>query len=104
MAGIFPNPVIPRARSLRTGSITVGTIAVRGDDVKAAPDRAIAIVADSGNTGTVYVGYDANVTPTTGFPMTANTVLLLNVDNLNNVWFIADAAGQTIRYIVEVLA
>ena len=93
-----------KAHSLRTGAITVGTSVVQGDDIAAAPDRAIVLVADSGNTGTVYVGHSSFVTTSTGFPLAAGTILQLNVDNLNDIYFVADAAGQVVRYIVEVLS
>ena len=104
-ADMLPVTVVrnQKAHSLRTGVITVGTVAVQGDDVAAAPDRAIALVADTANTGTVYVGRDGNVDVNTGFPLSASTVLQLNIDNLNDIWFIADTAGQKVRYIVEVL-
>ena len=92
-----------KAHNLRTGVITVGTIAVQGDDIAAAPDRAIVLVADPANTGTVFVGRNENVDVNSGFPLGASTVLQLNVDNLNDIWFIADTAGQKVRYIVEVL-
>lgn len=92
-----------KAHSLRTGAIDVGTSEVQGDDIQAAPDRAIVVTADADNTGTIYVGYDSSVTTANGYPLAAGSSLLLNVDNLSDVWFIADAAGQKVRYVVEVL-
>ena len=91
-----------KAHSLKTDIITVGTEVVRGPNVKAAPDRAILIVADSGNTGNVYVGDSPEVTINTGFPLSAGMILALNIDNLDDCYFIADSEDQKLRYIVEV--
>lgn len=93
-----------KAHSLRTGTITVGTSPIQGPEIRAAPDRAIVLIADAGNPGKVYIGYDENVTVDIGFPVQAGDALSLNVDNLSDIWFVADQEDQKIRYIVEVVS
>ena len=95
-----PTPINPA--SFAQGTITVGTMAVQGPAVNVPANHAVALIADSANTGTVFIGIDSTVTTGTGFPLSPGTVVLLKISDLNAIWFIADADGQVVRYITEV--
>ena len=79
----------------------IGDTAQQGHNVPVPAGHAIALLAEVENTGTVYIGRDNTVTVGNGYPLRPGSVILLKISNLNTVWFIADAIGQTIRYIVE---
>lgn len=93
-----------KALSLRTGVINVGPTPIQGPDIQAAPGRAIVLMADEANPDVIYVGYDANVTPNDGFPLTPGSGLQLMVDNLDSLWFVSPTADQKLRYVVEVIS
>ena len=100
----FSHPVTRPFKSvaIAQGRITVGMTAIQGPDVIASPGEAIAMLMDVTNTGKIFVGPDSTVTVATGFPLSAGDVLKLSVDNLNDLWFIADTTNQNFRYIVEI--
>ena len=79
-----------------SGLITVtgaGT-AVQGTDVSLT--NGVYIRALSTNTGIGYVGNDGagTVSSTTGFEMTSEQLVLIQVTNLNNVWFNSTVAND----------
>ena len=95
----FPN--IPTTSAM-SGQLTVtsaGT-AVQGTSVSLL--NGVYIKALSTNTGLIYVGYDgtaSNVTSTTGFELAAGDIILLQVANLNNLWFNSSANNQKVCWI-----
>ncbi len=101
MAGLIPSPKPWQPRSFKTGVITVGTTAVQGPDVKVAAGRAVVLTADTANTANVAVGGDNTVTLTTGMILEPGGGAMIEVDNLNRLWFIAGAAGQKVLYATE---
>ena len=50
------------------------------------------------NLGTIYVGYDSNVTTSNGFPLEAGDSMYIPIDNPNKVYCIADQSGQDIYW------
>lgn len=48
---------------------------------------------------TLYLGVSAAVTTATGWPMTDNESLCLEVNNANQVWAIASAAAQSVAVL-----
>lgn len=81
-------------RPLAPGRLTVGTAAVQGPNVSAHGF----VVKSLSPAQTVYVGINNGVTAATGYPMADLSTIELNVTNLNQLWFIASAASQTIAY------
>lgn len=92
-----------KAHGIQTPVVTVGTVPVRGPHLVPASGRAVVLLADSANLGDIYVGPDSTVSTATGFPLTPGSVLKLNIDNLNDLWFIGTASGLLLRIIVEVV-
>lgn len=90
-----------KAHGLANGNIAVGTTAVQGPSIAAAPGQAVLVYADPANTDTIYIGSSSAVTTVTGFPIGAGNAMSLNVDNLSDLWFISGAAAQAVRYVVE---
>lgn len=87
----------------RSGQVTVTTAgtAVQGTD---APGNHFAIKAHDANTGIIYVGNDDAASPdvnsTTGFPLEANEPqLVIQVPNLNALWFDASVNGEKACWI-----
>ena len=92
-----------KAHGVQTPVITVGTASVQGPDLVPASGRATVLLADSANLGDIYVGPDSTVSTATGFPLTPGSTLELNIDNLNDLWFIGTVSGLLLRIIVEVV-
>ena len=90
MASITLPDIIRSPSSFAHGTITVGTTAVQGPNIKVPAGVTAAIIADSGNAGTVFIGRTSTVTTGTGFPLRSGTVVLLRVNSLNAIWFIAE--------------
>lgn len=59
----------------------------------------VIVVADPGNTGIIYIGFDDNLTTNNGLPLESggSTVLPIDVSQLG-VFALADTAGDEIRY------
>lgn len=89
-----------------TGEIGVGATEVQGPDIEC---KMAMIVADPGNSGVVYVGLKTGVTVTdgttditSGIPRSAGQDTgWLFVGNLNELFFIASGAGQSVAYIYQ---
>ena len=58
------------------------------------PIRGVNILADPGNSGKIWIGYDPQVVVNNGFPLIAGAAKDLNIGNLADVWLIADTADQ----------
>jgi hypothetical protein len=76
--------------------ITVGTAAVQGPSSSVIGE--VFLKAHPDNTGIVYVGV-TGITAANGFPLSAGDPLVLNVSNLDDLYFIASAAAQKLAYI-----
>jgi len=86
--------------SLSTGftikNLTVSTAALQLT-ATSTPVRTVSIVkADPTNTGTVYLITGSGGTAATGFPLNAGEVIVVDIDNLTKLWFIASAASQKV--------
>lgn len=90
--------IIPK--KLKTGTITVGTTATSGPNVKCCPGRDATLYAPNTNTASVYVG-DADVTPETGLEIEPGGGIVVQVENLNQLYFVSTSPNQTIKYAVE---
>ena len=79
-----------------SGQITVTTAGaeVQGPDVPLS--NGVFIKALAGNTGVVYVGNDGAgaVTSANGFQLDKGDMILVQVDNLNKLWFDAATNGD----------
>lgn len=84
-----------------SGQITVTTAGteVQGPDVPLT--NGIFIKALAGNTGVVYVGNDGAgaVSSSTGFQLDKGDLILVQVDNLNKLWFDAATNGDKFCWI-----
>lgn len=84
----------------RAGQITVTTAgtAVQGTDRNCG---LVALKAHPDNTDAVWVGNDdaGDVTSSNGFPLDPGETLIVQVGNLNDLWFDADVSGEVICWI-----
>lgn len=61
----------------------------------------IAIRANPGNSGIVYLGFDGDVSTDTGFPLESGDSISIDMDvNKQNIWAIPDTANDDVRFIV----
>lgn len=83
-----------------SGQITVTTAgtAVRGSDV---PGRLFAIKAHPDNTDTVWLGEDGagDVAAANGFPLDPGESIIVELTNLNHLWFDTDVNGEKLCWI-----
>jgi hypothetical protein len=100
------NPIPVKAPNISvstpiSGVITIATAgtAVQGTDI--ALGNGVFIKALSGNTGKVYVGNDGagDVTSANGFELAQGDLILLQVANLNNLWFDSATNGDKICWL-----
>lgn len=86
----------------RSGQVTVTTAgtAVQGTN---APGNLFILKAHPDNTDAVWVGNDDAASPdvssSTGFPLDPGESMVIEVPNLNNLWFDADVNGEKICWI-----
>jgi hypothetical protein len=84
------------AGTIISGQITVATAGteVQGPDV--ALTDGVIIKALPGNTKIGYVGNDAtnHVSSSTGFPLSAGQTCIIQVANLNELWFDMETGGN----------
>ena len=87
--------------TIASGQITVTTAgtAVQGPNVSNA--GGFFLKADPDNTDAVFVGNDGagDVTANNGFPLNTGETILVQVSNLNYLWFDADVSGEKIAWI-----
>jgi len=79
--------------------VTVGTTSTRLTSVDTHLMRGVLIKADNDNTGNVYVGGVPSVTTSNGFRLAAGEGVLIEIDNANKVYMIADASNQKVHVI-----
>lgn len=81
---------------------TSGTaVALNGGTSQNPPDgKAVSILADNDNTGTVYIG-DSTVTTSNGRELDPGTEVSLAVDDVANIHIDADNDGDGVSWIVE---
>lgn len=60
----------------------------------------VLICADGENTGTIYVGHNATVDATNGFPLGAGESVEVPIDDAGKVWVIASDSGQVVKYLI----
>ena len=84
-----------------SGVITVTTAgtAVQGSDI--ATPNGVFVKAAGANTGKGYVGNDGedDVAATTGFELAASELILIQVSNLNELWFDTAVNGEKFCWI-----
>ncbi len=59
------------------------------------------VKALSTNAGIVYVGGNDDVTTALGYPLSAGQEVFIQVNNIDQVWVIASAVDQAVRYIAS---
>ena len=83
-----------------SGQITVTTAgtAVQGSDV---PGTMFSLKAHPDNTDTVWVGEDGagDVSSSNGYPLNFGESVVVEVANLNHLWFDADVNGEKICWL-----
>ena len=83
--------------SFNHGQVTVGTLAVQLPSAGAA--KGVLVKAHKGNSGTVYIGNSNAVSTTTGFELAAGEAVVIEVNNANLIWVIADTADQKVSWV-----
>jgi len=82
------------ARPIAPARQTVGVAAVQGANV---PCHGVVVKAIAPGQ-TIDVGVSSAVASGAGWPLSDGETLTFEVTNLNQLWFIASAAGQAIAY------
>jgi hypothetical protein len=86
--------------TLNHAQVSVSASAVQIGGASSVPLKSgITILADSSNSGTIYVGASSSVSTTNGFPLAAGAALELSLSDLNIAYCISDASSQTIHYV-----
>jgi hypothetical protein len=84
-----------------SGQITIATagVAVQGPD--ATLTNGVYVRAMSTNTGLVYVGNDGanDVSSTNGYELASGQSILLQVDNISDIWFDASISGDKVCWL-----
>lgn len=62
--------------------------------------KTVIVKADDDNAGSIFVGFDNTVSPTSGFRLTAGQGLELLIDDLSKVWVVANSTGQKLHVLV----
>lgn len=83
---------------LHGANADIDQVAEQLANVQTTLQRGAWIKALSTNSGIVYVGLEG-VTTATGYPLSAGQELAIPVDKLSNVYVIASADNQAVRYI-----
>lgn len=76
------------------GRLTVNGAAVQGPSVQCHGVLVRGICPGQ----TIYIGVGNGVLTTTGYPLSDGEEKQFEIDNLNQLWFIASAAAQAIAY------
>jgi hypothetical protein len=79
---------------------TIAQIAVQltTQDLKATVG--IELLADAANSGTIYIGFNTNITSSTGFPLKAGDSINLPVRSANEIFVISDSGTNKIYCVV----
>lgn len=66
-----------------------------------AESRSIGLRAPEGNSGAVYIGWDDDITTSSGFPIYAEDSFSIDLDNTQqSIFAVSDNAGDELRYIL----
>ena len=97
-AVVAPNISVAAAISGQVTVTTAGT-AVQGSDV--AMTNGVFIKAHPTNTKPVWVGNDGagDVTLNNGYPLDAGELIVIQVDNLNKLWFDSEVNGEKLCWL-----
>lgn len=85
-----------------SGQITVTTAGTAVQGTAVVLNNGVWIKALAGNTGVVYVGNDGanDVTSANGFQLSAGDLILVQVRNLNELWFDAATNGDKLCWLM----
>lgn len=88
------------AKSGQTTVTTAGTAVRLGSQEVNGP---VWIKAVPANTGVMYIGNDGaeDVTSSNGFPLSANELVEVWVDNLNQLWVDSTVNGEKVAWLLE---
>jgi uncharacterized Zn-binding protein involved in type VI secretion len=94
-------PIKQSGPKFQVGVGTVGTGAAQ--QLTATPTEAIKGIYVKCTSGTIYVGPNANVTATNGYPLASagDSVVEVAVDSPDKIWVIGGAAGQTYKWLAS---
>jgi hypothetical protein len=92
---VTPNISVAAAISGQVTVTTPGT-SIQGGDVVLT--NGVFVKALTGNTGNMFIGY-ATGDNRTGFELDANQLILVQVSNLNQLWFDASVGGEKICWL-----
>lgn len=85
---------IPVRLTTPPSRLTVGAVAVQGTSLKCHGVLVRAICPGQN----IYIGMDNTVTTANGYPMVDGEEKQFEVSNVNQLWFIADAAAQAVAF------
>jgi len=94
----FSNPT--SVRTFGAGSAAVGTTAaaVLGNFEC---DTGVRIQADSGNTQDIFVCSSSEGTTQTGFGLSGDAEVFIDIDDLSKVFLVSEGGGMTARYLAS---
>ncbi|MEM2261226.1 MAG: hypothetical protein QXK24_02115 [Ignisphaera sp.] len=105
---ITPPPIVPTEQKTRTiftagtiGSLTPGTTSVPLSSTEY-PIAQVLILADSANSGKIWINYKAPAVVGASFPLDAGAAKLFTIDDLSDIWVVAENDTDKLYYVVDV--
>lgn len=90
---------MPSQLGFTHGQQTVGTSSIQLTSSSNGAKIGVLVKANDDNTGTVYVGKDANVSSSNGFELGAGESVEIEVHDTLAIFLIASAAGQGVTWV-----
>lgn len=99
--GVVTTSKVFEVSSAISGQITVTTAGTEVQGSNVTLTNGVFIKALAGNAGVVYVGNDGAgaVTSSNGFQLSAGDMILIQVENLNELWFDSATSGDKFCWI-----
>lgn len=84
--------------------LDTGSLVVDAEVVSQGPQQqtkgVVRLKASDANSGVVFVGYRANLTPGDGYPLLAGQEIELRILDLSLFYAVADLAGQRLHWVI----
>jgi len=104
---IVPPPIVPSEQKTRaiftadmTGVMIPGTTPKRIMEAEY-PIAQVLILADSANTGNIWISYRTPAYPGACFPLAPGAAKLFTIDDLSDLWFVAENTTDKFYYVVD---
>lgn len=81
------------------GQVTVGTGVVQVTSIDEKLERGLLIQAIDTNSGTIYVGFNGDISTSNSYPLTPGAELILPVIDPQKIYVIASTTGNDLRFI-----